>query len=141
MAEQKTKPSDASVEAFINSVEDEVKRKDSFTILDVMKQATQMEPKLWGGSMIGFGSYHYKYASGHEGDSFLVGFSPRKGNLALYGLNNFDGAEELRQKLGKHKMGKGCLYINRLSDVDLSTLREMVNKSLENARKTNAGGA
>lgn len=141
MAEQKTKPSEASVEEFLNTVEDEGKRKDSFAILDLMKQETQLEPKLWGGSMIGFGSYHYKYASGHEGDSFLIGFSPRKGNLALYGLNGFDGAEELRQKLGKHKMGKGCLYINRLSDVDLSTLREMVGRSLEHANKTKTDSA
>ena len=138
MAELKTKPNDQSVEAFLNSLEDEKKRQDSFTILKLMQAVTQMEPKMWGDSIVGFGSYHYKYASGREGDWFLTGFSPRKQNLTLYIMAGFDQYDDLLQDLGKFKTGKSCLYIKRIEDVDLSTLRNLVKQSVEHVAKTNA---
>ena len=131
MAEQKTKFTDDSVTGFLNTIEDEIKRKDSFAIADLMKQATGLKPKMFGSSIVGFGSYHYKYESGHEGDSCIVGFSPRKQNIVLYlmlGLNNTAG---LLEKLGKHKTGKGCLYISKLEDVDTTVLKEMIKRSAE----------
>ena len=130
MVDLKTKPNDASAEAFLNSVEDEKKRQDSFAILEMMQEVTGMEPQMWGSSIVGFGSYHYKYASGREGDWFQVGFSPRKQNLTLYIMSGFDAYDDLLSKLGKHKTGKSCLYIKRLEDVDLDTLRELVTLSV-----------
>lgn len=130
MAELKTKPNEQSVEAFLNDVEDEKKRQDCFTILEMMKQITKAEPKMWGSSIVGFGSYHYKYKSGREGDWFVAGFSPRKQNLTLYimaGVNKYD---ELLSKLGKFTTGKGCLYIKKLEDVDLPTLKELIKQSV-----------
>jgi hypothetical protein len=129
MAENKTVPTDQDVEQFLNSVEDERKRQDSFTILELMKQITGEEPKMWGSSMVGFGSYHYKYDSGREGDMMLTGFSPRKQNLTLYLMGGFEQHEELLKKLGKHTLGKGCLYIKRLSDVDMPTLKTLIEES------------
>ena len=126
MAELKTKPTGQDVEGFLNGISDEKKRQDSFTILEIMRQITQMEPKMWGSSLVGFGDHHYKYASGHEGDEFMVGFSPRKQNLTLYILSGFEQQEALLQKLGKFKTGGGCLYIKKLEDVDLPTLRELI---------------
>ncbi|MDX1522952.1 MAG: DUF1801 domain-containing protein [Anaerolineae bacterium] len=137
MAELKTRPTDESVEAFLNSVEDERKRRDSFTILELMKRVTQAEPKMWGPSIVGFGNYHYKYASGQEGDWFLAGFSPRKQNLTLYIMAGFDQYESLLEKLGKHKTGKSCLYINKIDDIDLDTLAELVKQSVEHVAATN----
>src|SRR5438093_13250113 len=112
MAELKTKQTDENVIKFLNSVEDEKKRSDSFAILEIMKEVTKTEPKLWGTSIIGFGSYHYKYESGHEGDACLIGFSPRKQNITLYLMLGLEHSKDLLQKLGKYKTGKGCLYIN-----------------------------
>jgi hypothetical protein len=126
MSELKTKPNDASVEEFLNSVEDEKKRKDAFEILNLMKAATGDEPKMWGGSMIGFGDYHYKYASGREGDWFKTGFSPRKQNLTLYMMCDISKLQGYLDKLGKHKIGKGCLYIKKLEDVNIDVLKEMI---------------
>lgn len=137
MAELKTRKNDGSVTDFINSVEDEQKRADSFTILQIMEAETGAEPVMWGDSIVGFGSYHYKYASGREGDWFLTGFSPRKQNLTLYIMAGFDQYEVLLQDLGKYKTGKSCLYIKRLSEVDLDTLRELVRQSVEHMRATN----
>jgi hypothetical protein len=131
MAENKTQPNQNSVEDFLNQVTDEGKRRDAFTILALMQEITNTEPIMWGPSIVGFGSYHYKYASGREGDSPYVGFSPRKQNLTLYIVSGFDEYGELLQKLGKHKTGKACLYINRLSDIDLPTLRELIKRSVE----------
>src|ERR1041385_9228830 len=105
MAKNKTTPNDLSVEQFLNSVEDERKRKDSFTILELMKQVTGMEPKMWGSSIVGFGSYHYKYESGREGDSVLAGFSPRKQNLTIYNMGGIEQFDGLLKKLGKHTTG------------------------------------
>src|SRR5512147_809343 len=121
MAELKTKPTEQSVEDYLNAIPDEQKRADAFAIVKLMKQVTRAEPKMWGSSIVGFGSYHYKYASGHEGDTCLVGFSPRKQNLTLYLMLGVADYSDLLNKLGKHKTGKGCLYINKLADVDVST--------------------
>ena len=137
MAEPKTKPTGEDVEGFLNAINDERKRKDCFTLLDMMKQITKLEPKIWAGSMVGFGDYHYKYASGHEGDAFIVGFSPRKQNLAVYVLTGFEGQQQLLEKLGKHKTGKVCLYINKLDDVHLPTLRSLIQGSFEHMKQNN----
>jgi len=130
MAELKTKPNEQSVEAFLNSVEDEKKRQDCLTILEMMKQITKAEPQMWGTSMVGFGTYHYKYESGREGDWFMAGFSPRKQNLTLYIMAGFSRYDELLSKLGKFKTGKSCLYINKIKDVDLPTLKELITQSV-----------
>ena len=129
MAELKTKLNDASVEDFLNKVEDEQKRKDSFEIIKMMRQATKEEPKMWGPAIIGFGSYHYKYESGREGDMPIIGFSPRKQNLTLYVGLGEDSKNPLLKKLGKHKTGKVCLYIKKLADVDRTVLQELINES------------
>jgi hypothetical protein len=135
MAEQKTKENDQNVEAFLNSVVDEKKRQDSFVILDLMKQVTGLTPKMWGSSMVGFGRYHYKYASGHEGDAFLTGFSPRKQNLTIYIMAGFEQYDELMKKLGKYRTGKSCLYIKKIEDIDLEVLKELVGQSVEQMKK------
>jgi hypothetical protein len=137
MAEMKTKQNDQSVEAFLNSVDNDRRRADSLTLLAMMKEVTGLEPKLWGSSIVGFGSYHYRYESGREGDMPLVGFSPRKQNLTLYIMPGFDHYDELLGQLGKHKIGKACLYINKLSDVDAETLRELISQSFEHMQATN----
>ena len=135
MAELKTKVNDASVDKFLRGVTDETKREDSYKILEMMKKATKAEPKMWGTSIIGFGDYHYKYESGREGDSPLTGFSPRKQNLTLYISGGFDEHEELLNKLGKYSLGKGCLYIKKLEDVDTKVLKELVTRSVKKAAK------
>ena len=137
MADLKTKRNKGDVEAFLNSVADEKKRQDSFTILDFMKKVTGMEPEMWGDSIIGFGSYHYKYASGREGDWFLTGFSPRVQNLTLYIMAGFDNYDQLLGKLGKYSTGKSCLYIKRIEDVDMDVLKELVEQSVEHMKRTN----
>ena len=130
-AELKTKVNDASVTKFLDSVTDEQKRNESFEILKLMKQVTKEEPKMWGASIVGFGSYHYKGASGREGDWFLTGFSPRKQNLTLYLNHGFDVHEDLLKKLGKYKTGMGCMYIKKLDDVDKKVLKELVTESVK----------
>lgn len=136
MAELKTKPTDGSVEAFLNRIPDETKRRDAFTVLELMRQATQEEPVMWGDSIVGFGSYHYKYASGREGDWFLIGFSPRKQNLTLYIMDGFDGYDELLQALGKHRTGKSCLYLKRLAQIHLPALEELIQRSVQHMVET-----
>jgi len=131
MTELKTKPNDQSVQAFLNSVAHEKKREDSHTILKLMQEVTGEEPKMWGDSIVGFGTYHYRYASGREGDMPLTGFSPRKQNLTLYILSGFDDYDDLLGRLGKFKTGKSCLYVNKLEDIDLKVLRELVRQSAE----------
>ena len=126
MAENKTAPTDVPVEAFLASVEHPVRRQDAATVLELMRDVTGQEPVMWGPSIIGFGSYHYKYASGREGDAAAVGFSPRKGNLALYGLTYAPEAAPLLERLGKHKTGAACLYVNKLADIDLAVLKELI---------------
>lgn len=131
MAEPKTKQTDVSVDDFLNTIPDAQKRAEAFAIVKLMKQVTRYEPKMWGGSIVGFGRYHYKYASGHEGDSCLVGFSPRKQNFTLYLMLGVADNSDLLDKLGKHKTGKGCLYINKLADVDVPTLKELIKRSVK----------
>jgi hypothetical protein len=131
MAELKTQPTDRDVIAFLNGIPDEKKRRDSFTIMDLMQQVTQSKPVMWGDAIIGFGSYHYCYESGREGDWFLTGFSPRKQNLTLYIMSGFDQHDALLAKLGKHTTGKSCLYIKRLEDINLPALEELVRLSVE----------
>lgn len=135
MAELKTKPTANPVGDFLNGVADEQRRRDCFAVLEVMKTVTGAEPKIWGDSMVGFGSYHYKYASGREGDWFLTGFSPRKQNLTLYIMSGFEGYDELMQKLGKYKTGKSCLYVKKLDDVDLDVLKELIARSVAHVSK------
>ncbi len=135
MAENKTTPNDQDVEQFLNSIADEQKRKDSFTLLELMKQATGMEPRMWGSSIVGFGSYHYKYESGREGDTILAGFSPRKQNLTLYHMGSVEPSNDLFKQLGKHTTGKGCLYIKRLDDVDLPTLKRLIEESVKHVKQ------
>jgi hypothetical protein len=135
-AENKTRPTDAKVASFIAAVENPARRADAETLLTLYAEATGMEPSMWGPSIIGYGSYHYKYESGREGDMCRAGFSPRKGNIVLYLIGGYSNPEtqvkmdELRAKLGKHKTGASCLYINKLADVDLGVLVEMVRLDL-----------
>jgi hypothetical protein len=127
MAEPKTRVNDASVTEFLNSVQDEVKRTDSFTLLDMFSRITGEKAKMWGTSIVGFGQYHYKSErSAQEGDWMITGFSPRKQNLTLYIMHGFDKYSKLLKKLGKHKTSVGCLYINRLADVDNDVLEELI---------------
>ena len=133
MAEMKTIVNEANVEGFLNKVADEQQRKDSFEIVKIMKQVSKEEPKMWGPSIIGFGSYHYKYESGREGDMPVIGFSPRKQNITLYiGLGG-DSENPLLKKLGKYTTGKGCLYIKKLANVDMKVLKELITNSYKRA--------
>ena len=138
MAELKTQKNDASVEDFIDSVSDAQKREDSFAVLELMREVTGEEPAMWGTNMVGFGSYHYKYASGREGDWPLAGFAPRKRELTLYIMAGFERYEELLAKLGKHKTGVSCLYIKRLADVDSTVLKEIVSASVKHMKQTHS---
>lgn len=135
MAENKTQPTSVPVEEFLASVEHPVRRADGFALLEMMRRVTGLEPVMWGPSIVGFGQYHYRYGSGREGDSAAVGFSPRKANLALYGLIYGPDAEQLLPRLGKHKPGVGCLYINKLEDVDLKVLEELVRTGYNHVMK------
>ena len=130
MAELKTKLNDASVTDFLNGIKDEGKRADSFEILKMMRQVTKQEPKMWGSSIVGFGNMHLKYESGRELDWFVVGFSPRKQNLTLYGMGDWMQSDLLK-KLGKCKTGKGCLYINKIADVDVKVLKELLKQAAQ----------
>ena len=135
MAELKTKKTNQSVKEFLESVEDESKRQDSFEILKLMEKITGEKATMWGDSIVGFGSYHYKYTTGREGDWMLTGFSPRKQALTLYIMAGFDLYENLLNRLGKFKTGKSCLYIKRLEDIDMNVLTELVEKSVAHMRK------
>ncbi len=130
-AKLKTQKTNASVTAFLKAVADDERRKDCQTLVRIMKRAVGAEPKMWGSSIVGFGHYHYKYASGREGDWFLAGFSPRKQDLTLYIMAGFDRYDALMGKLGKHKTGKSCLYLKRLADVDVAVLEELVSASVK----------
>jgi hypothetical protein len=135
VAEPKTKQTDSSVQAYLAAIEDEQRRRDCMAITDVMRRITKQEPRMWGASIVGFGSYHYKYESGHQGDSCLVGFASRKSDITLYISSGFASRERLLAQLGKHKTGKACLYIKRLSDIKLSVLEELVSESVAHTRK------
>ena len=130
MAELKTKKTDASVEKFLNSVADEQRRKDCFRLLEIMKAETKAEPAMWGTSIVGFGRIQYKYESGRELEWFVTGFSPRKQDLTLYIMPGIERYPSLLNKLGKHKTGKSCLYVKKLEDVDLTTLKQLIRNSV-----------
>lgn len=135
MADVKTKKNDGDVDAFLSGVEDESKRRDCYEVLELMREVTGQQPKMWGGSIVGFGEYTYKYKSGRSGDWPVTGFSPRKQALTLYIMPGFDRYADLMEKLGKHKTGKSCLYIKKLDDIDRSTLRELVDLSVKHVAK------
>jgi len=141
MAELKTVKNDQPVDLFLQKVEDPNKRQDSYTILEMMETITGEKAKMWGDSLVGFGDIHYKYASGREGDWMLTAFSPRKQNLTLYIMSGFDQHAELLARLGKYKTGKGCLYINRLSDVDQNVLRELIQESVKFLKEKGFGNS
>ncbi len=134
MGDNKTKPTDSSITDFINAVTDANKRADSWTLVDMITRITGFPPVMWGPSIIGFGSYHYRYDSGREGDSPLAGFSPRKDSIVVY-TAVFDGREHLLSSLGKHKTGKCCVYIKRLSDIDIEVLGQLVAASMEHVQR------
>lgn len=136
--EPKTKKTEASVDTYVAAVEPEEKRQDSFELLKMMREITGDQGAMWGASLVGFGKYSYKYASGHSGEWFVTGFSPRKQNLTVYVMSGFDRYDELMSKLGKHKTGKSCLYLKRLSDVDTDVLRQIVSESVVAMRESNA---
>jgi len=131
VAELKTKKTDQSVEKFLDAVPDETKKRDSYKILTMMKEISRKEPKMWGSSMVGFGDFRYKYASGREGDWFQIGFSPRKQNLTLYLTCNINQFQSDLEKLGKYKTGVGCLYIKSLEEIDLKVLKAIIRKSVK----------
>ncbi|MEN2413536.1 DUF1801 domain-containing protein [Flavobacterium mesophilum] len=135
MAKNKTSETESSVIDFIQTVDDETKRNDAFELVKIMQKTTGFEPKMWGPSIIGFGSYHYKYASGHEGDAPLAAFSPRKAAISLYFSLDPENREKLLAKFGKFKPSKGCIYVKKLADIDLAILKEMTVLSVENLTK------
>lgn len=130
----KTIPTKASVAAFIRAVPDEARRKDCRALISMMREATGARPKLWGSSIVGFGSYHYRYATGREGDWFLTGFSPRKQDLTIYITPGFLNYRELLKRLGRHSTGRSCLYIKRLADLDLAGLEQLIRRSVQDIR-------
>lgn len=137
MSENKTRPTDQNVIDFLTSVDHQTRREDAFTVLKMMEEITGEDAVMWGSSIVGFGSSHYKYESGREGDMPLIGFSPRKQSMTLYIMSGFDNEEELLASLGKHKIGKACLYVNKLADVDEGVLRQMIKRSYEHMKLAN----
>ncbi|MGM7701589.1 DUF1801 domain-containing protein [Pseudalkalibacillus sp. Hm43] len=137
MYELKTKENDNSVIEFIENVESPKKKEDAYRLLDIFTETTGYKAKMWGPSIIGFGSYHYKYKTGHEGDAPLVGFSPRKAKISLYFATGDDiKREELLNQFGKHTSGKACVYINKVADIDVDVLKALINRSIEFLRET-----
>ena len=134
MAELKTKPTSASVDEFLDAIPDESRRKDCRSLLTMMRRVTGEEPRLWGNGVVGFGTYHYVYESGREGDWFVTGFSPRKNDLTLYVMAGLENFKPLLARLGKHKTGKSCLYVKKLDDVDSAALEELVTASVTQMR-------
>lgn len=130
MYEQKTKQTDNSVLEFIENVDNPKKREDAYKLLDIFTETTGYEAKMWGPSIIGFGSYHYKYKTGHEGDAPLVGFSPRKAKISLYFATGDTQRDELLKDFGKYTAGKGCVYINKIADIDTDVLKALINQSV-----------
>lgn len=133
--EQKTKQTDDSVIEFIKNVDSPKKREDAYKLLQIFEEASGFDAKMWGPSIIGFGSYHYKYATGHEGDAPLVGFSPRKANISLYFATGDTEREEILQRFGKYTTGKACVYINKVADIDIEVLKELIAQSITFLRK------
>lgn len=139
MAKNKTVETPGNVTDFINLIENEAKRNDSFKIVEIFRKQTGLEPKMWGSSIIGFGTYHYKYDSGREGDAPLVAFSPRKNAFSIYLSSTFDRRQELLEKFGKHKTSKACIYVNKLSDIDVNVFKEMIMASIIQPKNLNQG--
>ena len=137
MAEPKTRKTNASVDDFLNSVADQRKRQDCFVLVDLMREITGSEPSMWGDSIVGFGGYQQTYSTGKEYEWPVIGFSPRKQSLTLYIMSGFEQYDELLGRLGKHTTSKACLYIKRLSDVDMSVLRELIELSVAHMARTN----
>ncbi|MEM8987975.1 MAG: DUF1801 domain-containing protein [Pseudomonadota bacterium] len=135
MSQLKTRPGDADVDAFLTSVEDDQRRKDSFAMHEMMTRLSGEDPKIWGGGMVGYGSYTYDNVSGRGGEWFLTGFAPRKQALTIYIMDGFSDHETLMEKLGKYKIGKSCLYVKKLDDIDMKVLERLVKKSLAVMRK------
>jgi hypothetical protein len=129
----KTTETNSSVKDFIKKIPEAQRQKDALAIVDAMEKQSGFKPKMWGPAIIGFGSYHYKYESGHEGDAPLVGFSPRKSEFALY-IANFNGKEELLKEFGKHKMAKSCVYIKKLDDIKIDVLKKMIAGSIKHTQ-------
>jgi Domain of unknown function (DU1801) len=140
MADNKTKPTKLSVAAFVDALTDDTRRADAKALVKLMQSATGEKPKMWGPSIIGFGSYHYTYESGREGDMPLAGFSPRKAATVLYGMTGFSDSAALLAKLGKHTTGGGCLYIKKLADVDRKVLEALVLKAFQSHSGNYSGG-
>lgn len=136
MGKNKTTETERSVIDFINTAPDEAKRKDALELLKIMQEVTGFEPKMWGSGIIGFGNYHYKYESGHEGEAPLAAFSPRKDAVSLYLSSSFENKEELLSKFGKHKAGKGCIYIKKLTDINAEILKQMISLSVDYLKKS-----
>ena len=135
MAKTKTFKTDQDVTAFVNAVPDERKRKDSFKLIEIMSGITGLKPYMWGPTIIGFGNYHYKYASGHEGDAPIAGFSPRKSAITLYTATEFPGKKELLKQLGKHKSSVSCVYFKTLDDINIPVLKKMIIASIKLVKK------
>lgn len=135
MAKKKTTETEQSVNAFIDSVKEEIKRKDCFELIEILRKQTKLDPKMWGPSIVGFGSHHYKYESGREGDSPNIAFSPRASSIAIYLSGGFDNREELLKVFGKHKTEKGCIHIKTLADIDKSVLMKMVTNHLKHIKE------
>lgn len=135
MAENKTKPTSVSVHDFLNSIENEERKRDCFALVELMRSVSGEDGVMWGASIVGFGKYRYKYASGREGESCPIGFSPRKNDLTIYMISGYDDAAEELAKLGKHKIGKSCLYIKRLRDIDVKVLEQMLRESLARTKE------
>ena len=138
MAELKTQPTNKSVKDFIDGIADDTRRRDCRTIMRIMKKVTKARPKMWGSNIVGYGKYHFKYASGREGEWFAAGFSPRVQSLTLYIMSGFRQYASLMKKLGKHTTGKSCLYIKRLDDIDLDVLEELVERSVRHVERSRA---
>ena len=134
LSENKTKGTDASVESYLSAIDDPSRRQDCVELSQLMARVTQEKPRMWGSSIVGFGSYHYRYESGREGDSCLAGYSSRKGDISIYLMGTFEGRDALLAQLGKHKMGKACLTIRRLQDVDTQVLEQLVAGSVTEVR-------
>jgi hypothetical protein len=138
MADLKNAPTNASVEAFLSAIADDTRRQECLTVMNIMRKATKAPPKMWGPSIVGFGSYHYKYESGREGAWFLTGYSPRKRELTLYILAGFKRYEALMRKLGKYRTGKSCLYIKTLADIDVDVLEQLIQESVSHVARAHA---
>lgn len=135
-AQNKTQPTEKSVDAFLDGIEHPVRKADGLALLDLFKRVTGLTPKMWGPTIVGFGRYKYHYKSGREGEFLITGFSPRKASLSLYLLPGYDDLSEPLSRLGKHKLGQGCLYVNKLADIDLAVLEEMIKKNFEKIKTT-----